>query len=73
MASDLLGEAVDINSGGVDLQFPHHENQIAQARGDGLWPGRSGDSCCSVAATVSTLKRICAEILLIMHIMQHIV
>jgi cysteinyl-tRNA synthetase len=31
MASDLLGDAVDLNSGGVDLKFPHHENQIAQA------------------------------------------
>ena len=31
MASDLLGDRVDLNSGGVDLKFPHHENQIAQA------------------------------------------
>ena len=31
MASDLLGDAVDLNAGGVDLKFPHHENQIAQA------------------------------------------
>ncbi|KAL3892566.1 MAG: hypothetical protein SGPRY_015008, partial [Prymnesium sp.] len=31
MASDLLGDAVDLNSGGSDLKFPHHENQIAQA------------------------------------------
>lgn len=30
MASDLLGDAVDLNAGGVDLKFPHHENQIAQ-------------------------------------------
>ena len=30
MASDLLGEKVDLNAGGVDLKFPHHENQIAQ-------------------------------------------
>jgi len=31
MASDMLGDRVDLNSGGVDLKFPHHENQIAQA------------------------------------------
>ena len=31
MASDLLGSHVDLNAGGVDLKFPHHENQIAQA------------------------------------------
>lgn len=30
MASDLLGDRVDLNSGGVDLKFPHHENQMAQ-------------------------------------------
>ena len=31
MASDLLGQQMDINAGGCDLKFPHHENQIAQA------------------------------------------
>lgn len=31
MASDVLGEQVDVNAGGVDLKFPHHENQMAQA------------------------------------------
>ena len=28
---DLLGEAFDIHGGGIDLQFPHHENEIAQS------------------------------------------
>jgi cysteinyl-tRNA synthetase len=31
MCSDILGEAVDINGGGIDLNFPHHENQLAQS------------------------------------------
>ena len=31
MASDVLGCQVDVNAGGVDLKFPHHENQMAQA------------------------------------------
>jgi len=30
MASDLLGDKVDLNAGGADLKFPHHENQMAQ-------------------------------------------
>ncbi|CAI08836.1 cysteinyl-tRNA synthetase [Aromatoleum aromaticum EbN1] len=33
MSSDLLGEQFDIHGGGQDLQFPHHENEIAQSEG----------------------------------------
>jgi cysteinyl-tRNA synthetase len=33
MGLELLGERVDIHSGGVDLIFPHHENEIAQSEG----------------------------------------
>jgi cysteinyl-tRNA synthetase len=31
MSSTLLGKTIDIHGGGVDLQFPHHENEIAQS------------------------------------------
>ena len=31
MAMKYLGETLDIHSGGVDLTFPHHENEIAQS------------------------------------------
>ena len=31
MAHDLLGATFDIHGGGNDLQFPHHENEIAQS------------------------------------------
>jgi cysteinyl-tRNA synthetase len=31
MAMALLGETIDIHSGGIDLCFPHHENEIAQS------------------------------------------
>ncbi|AMP14587.1 cysteine--tRNA ligase [Collimonas pratensis] len=33
MAEQLLGEQFDIHGGGQDLQFPHHENEIAQSEG----------------------------------------
>ena len=33
MAAAHLGETIDIHAGGVDLQFPHHENEIAQSEG----------------------------------------
>jgi cysteinyl-tRNA synthetase len=33
MSGELLGEQFDIHGGGEDLQFPHHENEIAQSEG----------------------------------------
>ncbi len=33
MSEELLGEHFDIHGGGQDLQFPHHENEIAQSEG----------------------------------------
>ena len=33
MSADLLGQHFDIHGGGQDLQFPHHENEIAQSEG----------------------------------------
>jgi cysteinyl-tRNA synthetase len=38
MSSSLLGKHFDIHGGGQDLQFPHHENEIAQSE---------GANCCS--------------------------
>lgn len=31
MATSLLGDTIDIHGGGQDLEFPHHENEIAQS------------------------------------------
>lgn len=31
MASCILGQTLDIHTGGIDLKFPHHDNEIAQA------------------------------------------
>jgi cysteinyl-tRNA synthetase len=35
MSLDLLGEGFDLHTGGLDLAFPHHENERVQAVGDG--------------------------------------
>ncbi|WP_436793319.1 cysteine--tRNA ligase [Actinospongicola halichondriae] len=35
MSIDILGEGFDIHAGGSDLQFPHHENERAQAVAEG--------------------------------------
>lgn len=41
MASNVAGGRIDIHSGGIDLIFPHHDNEIAQAEGYGIedWVG----------------------------------
>lgn len=33
MATKFLGETIDLHAGGMDLIFPHHENEIAQSEG----------------------------------------
>jgi hypothetical protein len=33
MATHALGNTLDIHSGGIDLKFPHHDNEIAQSEG----------------------------------------
>ena len=33
MAKRWIGDQIDIHHGGVDLIFPHHENEIAQSEG----------------------------------------
>jgi cysteinyl-tRNA synthetase len=38
MAAADLGTPVDLHGGAVDLQFPHHENEIAQSEGAGASP-----------------------------------
>jgi cysteinyl-tRNA synthetase len=35
MAEKLLGPVFEIHGGGMDLRFPHHENELAQSRGAG--------------------------------------
>ncbi|KAB8360560.1 hypothetical protein FH972_024300 [Carpinus fangiana] len=43
MASDVLGQTMDIHSGGIDLAFPHHDNEIAQS--EAYWTSQK-DGCC---------------------------
>lgn len=42
MCKAVLGEKLDIHGGGWDLQFPHHENEIAQS--EGAFNGNAGHS-----------------------------
>ena len=35
MAKHFLGESFDIHGGGLDLRFPHHENELAQSKASG--------------------------------------
>ncbi len=40
MASDKLGKQIDVHSGGVDLKFPHHDNELAQSEAFYCEPGK---------------------------------
>ncbi|KAF2402855.1 cysteinyl-tRNA synthetase [Trichodelitschia bisporula] len=40
MASETLGKVMDIHSGGIDLAFPHHDNELAQS--EAYWLGETG-------------------------------
>jgi len=41
MASNIANGRIDVHSGGIDLMFPHHDNEIAQSEGAGVkgWVG----------------------------------
>ena len=39
MASDKLGSQMDIHSGGIDLAFPHHDNELAQS--EAFWTNKN--------------------------------
>ncbi|KAI9669001.1 MAG: hypothetical protein M1817_005158 [Caeruleum heppii] len=44
MASEVLGGRIDIHSGGIDLAFPHHDNELAQS--EAFWTKSSKGSPC---------------------------
>nr|POE54175.1 putative cysteine--trna ligase [Quercus suber] len=39
MASEVIGQTIDIHSGGIDLCFPHHDNELAQSEAYWSSPG----------------------------------
>lgn len=43
MASAVLGSRIDIHSGGIDLAFPHHDNEIAQS--EAYWVQTPTEGC----------------------------
>ena len=45
MAMKYLGETLDIHTGGVDLTFPHHENEIAQSEAHHRQAVRRASGC----------------------------
>jgi len=68
MSMKLLGKTLDIHGGGLDLQFPHHENELAQSESyndapfvrywmhNGLM--KTGDAKMSKSKAISILCRI---------------
>ena len=56
MSRAVLGEPFDIHGGGMDLKFPHHENEIAQSEG-ASGGDRSCATGCTTASSTSTTRR----------------
>jgi cysteinyl-tRNA synthetase len=57
MSCALLGEPFDIHGGGMDLQFPHHENEIAQSEGARAG-SLSSTTGCTTASSTSTHEKM---------------
>lgn len=72
MATAYLGESFDIHCGGLDLQFPHHENEAAQAHaaGDGFaniwlhngWVTMSGEKMSKSLGNVLSVPAILEKV-----------
>ncbi|CAI5731065.1 unnamed protein product [Hyaloperonospora brassicae] len=45
MTHHVLGDKLDVHTGGVDLQFPHHNNEIAQCEAHNCGCGHDGEWC----------------------------
>ena len=54
MSSKYLGKSFDIHGGGLDLKFPHHECEIAQAEAINNKPPRN---CNSISTLFSRVKK----------------
>jgi cysteinyl-tRNA synthetase len=67
MANEVLGDEFDVHGGGIDLLFPHHENEVAQSRGAGhsfarLWMHagmlEAGDGS-KMSKSVGNIEQLC--------------
>jgi cysteinyl-tRNA synthetase len=71
MAEKLLGPAFEIHGGGLDLVFPHHENELAQSRGAGrefarIWMHNgmlrlTGEKMSKSLGNIATLQEVLDE------------
>ena len=56
MSMKLLGETLDIHGGGLDLQFPHHENELAQSESLHRQAVRARTGCTTGCLKMGTAK-----------------
>ncbi len=71
MAEELLGPAFEIHGGGLDLVFPHHENEVAQSRALGhpfahIWAHNgllrfTGEKMSKSSGNVATIREVLDE------------
>ncbi len=68
MAEEILGPAFEIHGGGIDLVFPHHENELAQSRALGhefaaIWAHNgllqfTGDKMSKSVGNIATIREV---------------
>ena len=71
MAEEMLGEAFEIHGGGLDLVFPHHENELAQSRALGhafahVWAHNgmlrfTGEKMSKSVGNIATIREVLDE------------
>ena len=61
MACDILGDGMDIHSGGIDLRFPHHDNEIAQTEARAVIGTAHVTHCRHTTSTASGWRTSCTR------------
>ncbi|KAF1951880.1 cysteinyl-tRNA synthetase [Byssothecium circinans] len=61
MASKVMGKTIDIHSGGVDLRFPHHDNELAQSEAYWSTPGIRGLKMSKSLKNYTTIRTVLSQ------------
>jgi cysteinyl-tRNA synthetase len=72
MAGKYLGDAFDIHGGGIDLRFPHHENELAQSRAAGRGFARFWMHNAWITASGEKMSKSLSNSMLVTEVIRHV-